>query len=155
MSRRKNAKKRVIGVDPIYNSLVVSMIINKILTKGKKNLAQRIFYESIKRVKDSLKADPLEILEKAITNATPIVELKSRRVGGATYQVPIEIKKERGTSIALTFLIKSARKRPGKSMITKLGNEIIDAYNNTGNSVKKKEELHKMAETNKAFANFK
>ena len=155
MSRRKNAKKRNIIADPIYNSITVAMLINKILLNGKKSLAQRIFYESIKRVKESIKADPMTILEKAILNATPIVELKSRRVGGATYQVPIEIKKERGTSIALTFLIKSARKRPGKSMITKLGNEIIDAYNNTGNSVKKKEELHKMAETNKAFANFK
>jgi small subunit ribosomal protein S7 len=155
MSRRKNAKKRNITADPIYNSIIVSMLINKILLNGKKSLAQRIFYESIKRVKESIKADPMNILEKAISNATPIVELKSRRVGGATYQVPIEIKKERGISIALTFLIKSARKRPGKSMITKLGNEIIDAYNNTGNSVKKKEELHKMSETNKAFANFK
>nr|YP_009538711.1 ribosomal protein S7 [Lepocinclis ovum]AYQ93745.1 ribosomal protein S7 [Lepocinclis ovum] len=155
MSRRKNAKKRILVADPIYNSVVVSMLINKILCNGKKSLAQKILYESIKKVKESIKADPLEILEKAITNATPIVELKSRRVGGATYQVPIEIKKERGTSIALTFLIKAARKRPGKSMITKLGNEIIDAYNNTGNSVKKKEELHRMAETNKAFANFK
>nr|YP_009541030.1 ribosomal protein S7 [Lepocinclis playfairiana]AYQ93566.1 ribosomal protein S7 [Lepocinclis playfairiana] len=155
MSRRKNAKKRTIKPDAIYNSIVVSMIINKILKNGKKALAERILYESIQKVKDSVKDDPLKILEKAITNATPVVELKSRRVGGATYQVPIEIKKERGTSIALTFLIKSARKRPGKNMIMKLGNEIIDAYNNTGTSVKKKEELHRMAETNKAFANFK
>lgn len=151
MSRRKNAKKRVITPDPIYSSLTASMLINKILLNGKKSLAQKIFYESIKKVKESIKADPLDILNKAITNATPVVELKSRRVGGATYQVPIEIKKERGLSIALSFLIKSARKRPGKNMITKLGNEIIDAYNNTGNSVKKKEELHKMAETNSAF----
>nr|YP_009541092.1 ribosomal protein S7 [Lepocinclis steinii]AYQ93625.1 ribosomal protein S7 [Lepocinclis steinii] len=155
MSRRKNPKKRIILADPIYNSVMASMLINKILTNGKKTLAQKIFYESIKKARETIKADPLEILEKAITNATPVVELKSRRVGGATYQVPIEIKKERGTSIALTFLIKSARKRPGKNMISKLGNEIIDAYNNTGNSVKKKEELHKQAETNKAFANFK
>lgn len=155
MSRRKNPKKRIIASDPIYNSIVVSMIINKILSNGKKTLAQKIFYESIKKVIETIKLDPIEILEKAITNATPVVELKSRRVGGATYQVPIEIKKERGISIALTFLIKSARKRPGKNMINKLGNEIIDAYNNTGNSVKKKEELHRMAETNKAFANFK
>lgn len=155
MSRRKNAKKRVIKPDAIYSSIVVSMIINKLLKNGKKTLAERIFYDAIQKVKDSIKDDPLKILEKALNNATPVVELKSRRVGGATYQVPIEIKKERGTSIALTFLIKSARKRPGKNMTVKLGNEIIDAYNNTGNSVKKKEELHKMAETNKAFANFK
>lgn len=155
MSRRKNPKKRLIVADPIYNSIIASMLINKLLSDGKKSLAQRIFYDSIKKVQESIKSDPLEILEKAITNATPVVELKSRRVGGATYQVPIEIKKERGTSIALTFLVKSARKRPGKNMTSKLGNEIIDAYNNTGTSVKKKEELHKMAETNKAFANFK
>ena len=152
---QKKCKKKNNKTRRIYNSIVVSMIINKILKNGKKALAERILYESIQKVKDSVKDDPLKILEKAITNATPVVELKSRRVGGATYQVPIEIKKERGTSIALTFLIKSARKRPGKNMIMKLGNEIIDAYNNTGTSVKKKEELHRMAETNKAFANFK
>lgn len=155
MSRRKKSKRRIIMPDPIYNSKLASMLINKVLLKGKKTLAQYIFYESMKKIKEITNKEPLDVLLKAITNITPIVELKSRRVGGATYQVPIEIKQERGTSLALSFLIKSARKRPGRNMIFKLGNELIDAYNNTGNSVKKKDELHKMAEANKAFSSFK
>ena len=152
MSRRRKSKKRVINQDPIYNSILVNMLINKILLKGKKTVAQRIFYEAMKNIQESSQQDPLEILKKAVTNATPVVEVKSRRIGGATYQVPVEVKSERGNSLALRFLIKSARNRPGKNMVTKLGNEIIDAYNNIGNSVKKKEEIHKNAEANKAFS---
>lgn len=152
MSRRRTAKKRKIIEDPIYNSKLVTMMINRILLKGKKSVAQNIFYEAMKNIKKSTQQDPLEILKKAINNATPVVEVKSRRVSGATYQVPVEVKLERGNSLALRFIIKSARNRPGKNMITKLGNEIIDAYNNTGNSVKKKEEIHKTAESNRAFS---
>nr|YP_010700211.1 ribosomal protein S7 [Euglena deses]WCH63355.1 ribosomal protein S7 [Euglena deses] len=151
MSRRKKSKKRIITQDAVYNSILVNMMINKILLKGKKNIAQNILYEAMKNIQDSIKQDPLEILKKAVLNVTPVIEVKSRRVGGATYQVPTEVKNERGNSLALKFLIKSARNRPGKNMIAKLGNEIIDAYNNTGNSIKKKEEMHKMAEANKAF----
>lgn len=152
MSRRRNAKKRQIIPDPIYNSNLVTMLINRILLKGKKTIAQQIFYEAMKNIKEISNQEPIEVLKKAITNTTPIVEVKSRRIGGATYQVPIEVKPERGNSLALRFIIKSARKRPGKNMINKLGNEIIDASNNTGNAVKKKEEIHKMAEANKAFS---
>ncbi|EPS73484.1 hypothetical protein M569_01265, partial [Genlisea aurea] len=155
MSRRKKSKKRTILQDPIYNSTLVSMMINKILLNGKKSIAQSILYEVLKNIKISLNQDPIEILKKAVINATPVVEIKSRRIGGATYQVPIEVKKERGDSLALKFIIKSARNRPGKNMISKLENEIIDAFNNTGNSVKKKEEIHKMAEANKAFTTIK
>lgn len=155
MSRRRKAKKRIIKEDAIYNSSLANMVINHILLKGKKNLAEKIFYEAMKKVQDSIKQDPMETLQKAIINITPVIEVKSRRIGGATYQVPVEIKQDRGTSLALRFLIKSARNRPGRSMIYKLGNEIIDAYNNTGNSVRKKEEIHKMAEANKAFSSFK
>lgn len=155
MSRRKKSKKRIILQDPIYNSVLVSMMINKILLNGKKSLAQNILYEVLKNIKNSLNQDPLEVLNKAIVNATPIVEIKSRRIGGATYQVPIEVKKDRGNSLALKFIVKSARNRPGKSMISKLENEITDAYNNIGNSVKKKEEIHKMADANKAFTTLK
>lgn len=151
MSRRRKSKKRSIIEDPIYNSTLVSLIINKILLKGKKSLAQNIFYEAMKEIKEVVQQEPLEILKKAINNITPIVEVKSRRIGGATYQVPIEVKTDRGNSLAIKFLIKSARNRPGKNIIAKLKNEIIDASNNTGNSVKKKEEIHKMAEANKAF----
>lgn len=152
MSRRRKSKKRIIAQDPIYNSTLVSMMINRILLKGKKTVAQHIFYEAMKNIQETSQQDPLEILKKAVSNATPVVEVKSRRIGGATYQVPIEVKTERGNSLALRFIIKSARNRPGKNMITKLGNEILDAYNNTGNSIKKKEEIHKMAEANKAFS---
>lgn len=152
MSRRRNAKKRCILQDSIYNSSLVSMIINRILLKGKKSLAQRIFYQVMINIKDTSQQDPLEVLKKAILNVTPVVEVKSRRVGGATYQVPTEVSPERGNTLALRFIVKSARKRPGKTMVTKLGNEILDAYNNVGNSVKKKEEIHKMAEANKAFS---
>ena len=155
MSRKKIIKKRIISQDAIYNSVLVNMIINRILLKGKKSIAQRIFYETMKNLSTSTNEDPLEVLKKAVSNATPIVEVKSRRVGGATYQVPTEIKNERGNSLALRFIIKSARNRPGKTMIIKLRNEIIDAYNNTGNSVKKKEEMHRMAEANKAFSNLR
>lgn len=145
-------KKRQIMPDPIYNSSIITMIINRILLKGKKSLAQQIFYGAMKEIKETSNQEPLEILKKAITNSTPQVEVKSRRVGGATYQVPIEVKPERGNSLALRFIIQSARKRPGKNFINKLKNEILDAYNNTGNSVKKKEEIHRMAEANKAFS---
>jgi len=155
MSRRRTSKKRVVVQDPIYNSNLVTMIINKLLLKGKKSLAQRIFYETMKNIKETSQQDPLEILKKAIENTTPVVEVKSRRIGGATYQVPVEVKNDRGNSLALRFIIKSARNRPGKNIITKLGNEILDAYNNIGNSVKKKEEMHKMAEANKAFSTLK
>jgi small subunit ribosomal protein S7 len=152
MSRRRTAKKRIINPDPIYNSDLVSMIINRILMKGKKSLAQHIFYEAMKNIKESSQKDPVEILKKAVSNVTPVVEVKSRRVGGATYQVPVEVKTDRGNSLALRFIIKSARNRPGKNIIIKLGNEIMDAYNNTGNSIKKREEMHKNAEANKAFS---
>lgn len=155
MSRKQKSKKRNIVQDPIYNSSLVSSMINTILLKGKKSLAQKIFYEVMKNIKETINQDPLETLKTAINNATPVVEVKSRRVGGATYQVPVEIKTEKGNSLAIKFIVKSARKRPGKSMILKLSNEIIDAFNNTGNSIKKKEEIHKMAEANKAFASLR
>nr|YP_009145536.1 ribosomal protein S7 [Trachelomonas volvocina]AKL82449.1 ribosomal protein S7 [Trachelomonas volvocina] len=157
MSRRKTTKKRSIIPDPIYNSEIASLLINKILIDGKKSLAENIFYTVMRDIKNNNKdkEDAIEVLKKAIKNSTPIIEIKARRVGGATYQVPTEIKPERGRSLALKFIIKSARNRPGKSMSIKLQNEILDAYNNVGNSVKKKEEIHKMAEANKAFTNLK
>jgi small subunit ribosomal protein S7 len=133
----------------------VNLFINKLLIEGKKTVAQNIFYQAMKNIQTKLNEEPLEIITKAIKNATPIVEVTSRRIGGAIYQVPIEVSLERGTSLALRFLVKSARNRPGKTIITKLENEIIDAYNNTGNSVKKKEEIHKNAEANKAFTTIK
>ena len=155
MSRKPILKKRAIKADLIYNSNLVSMIINKILLKGKKNIAEHIFYESMKKTTDSLQKDPMEVLKKAVKNVTPIIEVKPRRVGGTIYQIPTEVKANRGVSLALRFIVKSARSRPGRGMITKLSNEIIDAYNNTGNSIRKKDDMHKAAEANKAFSNIR
>lgn len=123
MSRRKKSFKKELKQDPVYNSVLVSMLINRILLRGKKTLAQHILYGALKDIQEITNGDPLEILKKAITNATPTVELKSRRIGGATYQVPIEIKEERGTSLAIKFIIQASRNKAGKSMITKLSYE--------------------------------
>ena len=123
MSRRKKNIKKKLEQDPLYNSVLVTMLINKIMLKGKKSLAQYILYETLKSIKEITKQEPLEILKKAINNSTPTVELKSRRVGGATYQVPIEIKEERGNSLAMKFIIQSSRNKAGKSMINKLSCE--------------------------------
>lgn len=155
MSRKKKITNKILKADPIYNSILINMIINKILLNGKKNIAQKILYQALKNIKESTNLDPIEIVKKAIKNTTPMIELKSRRIGGATYQVPIEIKQGRGTSLAVKLIINSARNRPGKNIITKIENELLDAYNNMGNSVKKKEEIHKIADSNKAFANMK
>nr|AEW12948.1 ribosomal protein S7 [Colacium vesiculosum] len=155
MSRRKTAKKRIITHDPVYNSTLVSMIINRILLKGKKALPKKIFYEAMTNIEKFSKKDPLEVLNKAVINATPLLEVRSRRVGGAIYQVPREVKPERGNSLALRLIIKAARERPGRGMVKKLGNELIDAYNYTGSAVKKKEDMHRMAQANKAFSNLR
>nr|YP_010502726.1 ribosomal protein S7 [Eutreptiella eupharyngea]UXD06322.1 ribosomal protein S7 [Eutreptiella eupharyngea] len=155
MSRRRTAKKRLITPDPIYNSTLVTMLINRLLLKGKKTLAQQIFYQAMKKIEDSTQQDPLEVLRQAVVNVTPLVEVKARRVGGSTYQVPLEVKADRGTSLALRWLIKSARTRSGREMVSKLSNEILDAFNNTGAAVRKREEIHRMAEANKAYAQFR
>nr|NP_041901.1 ribosomal protein S7 [Euglena gracilis]P02360.2 RecName: Full=Small ribosomal subunit protein uS7c; AltName: Full=30S ribosomal protein S7, chloroplastic [Euglena gracilis]AKL82355.1 ribosomal protein S7 [Euglena gracilis var. bacillaris]CAA25158.1 unnamed protein product [Euglena gracilis]CAA29598.1 ribosomal protein S7 [Euglena gracilis]CAA50088.1 30S ribosomal protein S7 [Euglena gracilis]CAA77905.1 ribosomal protein S7 [Euglena gracilis] len=155
MSRRRRAKKRIISQDPIYNSTLASKVINKILLNGKKTLAQYIFYETMKNIQEIYKKDPLDILRKAIKNASPQMETRKRRIGGTIYQVPVEVKEDRGTSLALKFIIEKARERKGRGISTKLKNEIIDASNNTGEAVKKKEEIHKTAEANKAFSNMK
>lgn len=155
MSRRKKAKKRQVVPDAIYNSTLSTLIINRLLLKGKKTVAQQIFYQTMKKLQQSTQQDSLEILRQAVVNVTPRVEIKARRVGGSTYQVPIEVKTERGTSLALRWLINAARIRPGRTMVIRLTNEIIDAYNNTGSAIRKREETHKMAEANKAFANFR
>jgi small subunit ribosomal protein S7 len=155
MSRKKTAKKRRVLPDPLYNSILVTLLINKILLKGKKTIAQKIFIQAMLNVQNTTKQDSLEVLRQAVLNITPRLEIKARRIGGSTYQVPLEVTAERGTSLALRWLIKSARSRNGNGMSFKLSNEIIDAFNNTGASVRKREEMHKMAEANKAFANFR
>nr|YP_008144826.1 30S ribosomal protein S7 [Grateloupia taiwanensis]AGO19905.1 30S ribosomal protein S7 [Grateloupia taiwanensis] len=155
MSRRNTAKKRTINPDPIYNSKLISMLMARILKNGKKGLAHKIIYEALDIIKDKTSTDPLQILEKAIRNATPLVEVKARRVGGSTYQVPIEVRAYRGTNLALRWITKFASTRSGKNMAVKLANEIIDASNENGNSIRKREETHRMAEANKAFAHYR
>nr|ARW65039.1 ribosomal protein S7 [Polysiphonia sertularioides] len=155
MSRRNVAKKRKIYSDPIYNSKLISMLTVRILKGGKKGLAQKIVYKSMKIIEDRTQKDALEILEKAVRNSTPLVEVKARRIGGSTYQVPMEVRAYRGTNLALRWITKFSIQRTGRSMSAKLANEIIDAFNENGNSIRKKEETHKMAEANKAFAHYR
>ena len=152
MSRRKLSENKKIIADPVYNSILVSKIINKIMKDGKKSLAEKILYAAMKNIKQIKNEDPIEILKKALENVTPKIEMKTRRIGGATYQIPCEISEKRSKSIGIKILLKSAKNRNEKTIISKLQNEILDAYNNIGNSVKRKEEIHKMAEANKAFA---
>nr|YP_010851087.1 ribosomal protein S7 [Aphanocladia stichidiosa]WGH14000.1 ribosomal protein S7 [Aphanocladia stichidiosa] len=155
MSRRNTAKKRNIYPDPIYNSKLISMLTVRILKNGKKGLAQKIIYESLEIIKNKTENEPLETLEKAVRNTTPLVEVKAKRIGGSTYQVPMEVRAYRGTNLAIRWITKFALQRTGKSMSIKLANEIIDAANESGNAIRKREETHKMAEANKAFAHYR
>jgi small subunit ribosomal protein S7 len=155
MSRRNVAKKSFPVVDPIYNSYLVSLLITRILKSGKKNLAQNIVVSAFEIIRAKTNQDPLVIFEKAIKNASPVVEVKARRIGGSTYQVPVEVSGFRATNLSLRWLIQYARQRVGRTMSIKLASEIIDTANDIGNTIKKKEETHKMAEANKAFAHFK
>jgi small subunit ribosomal protein S7 len=155
MSRRNISKKRFPEADPIYNSYLVSLLTARILKSGKKNLAQKIVNEAFEIIKSRTNQDPLEIFEKAVKNASPLVEVKARRVGGSTYQVPIEVNGFRATNLSLRLLIQYARQRTGRTMAMKLANELIDASNEVGSTIKKKEETHRMAEANKAFAHFR
>ena len=155
MSRRSRAQRTLAEPDPIYNSRLVTLLVSRILQSGKKSLAQKIVYNALEIVSTKTEENPVFILEKAVKNVTPQVEVKARRVGGSTYQVPIEIRAYRGTNISLKWITEFARARSGKSMALKLSNEILDAAKETGNSVRRKEQTHKMADANKAFAHFR
>jgi small subunit ribosomal protein S7 len=155
MSRRNISKKRFPQMDSIYNSCLVSLLITRILKSGKKTIAKTIVYQAFEIIKKKTNEDPLSVFEKAIRNASPIVEVKARRVGGSTYQVPVEVSRFRATNLSLRWVIRYANQRVGRSMAIKLANEIIDTANEIGNTIKKKEETHKMAEANKAFAHFR
>lgn len=155
MSRRNISKKRFPQPDEIYNSYLVSLFIARILKSGKKTIAKTIVYQAFEIIKNKTKEDPLVVFEKAIKNASPIVEVKARRVGGSTYQVPIEVSSFRATNLSLRWIIGYANQRVGRSMAIKLANEIIDTSKDIGNTIKKKEETHKMAEANRAFAHFR
>jgi len=155
MSRRNISKKRFPKADSVYSSYLVSLLITRILKSGKKTVAKKIVYEAFEIIKKKTNEDPLEIFEKAIRKASPIVEVKARRIGGSTYQVPIEVTGFKATNLSLRWLIRYSHQRVGRSMSIKLANEIIDTANEIGNTIKKKEETHKMAEANKAFAHFR
>ena len=155
MSRRNISKKRFPEPDSTYNSYLVSLLIARILKSGKKNLAQNIVNKAFEIIKTKTNEDPLVIFEKAVKNASPIVEVKARRIGGSTYQVPIEVSPFRATNLGLRWIIQYSRQRVGRTMSIKLANEIIDTANDIGNTIKKKEETHKMADANKAFAHFR
>lgn len=177
MSRRTTAKKRLVNPDPIYRSRLVSMMISRLLQDGKKSVASRLFYESLETIGTNLVngknssakedrsassegsngsgADSFKVFQQAILNVTPVVEVKSRRVGGTNLQVPLEVNSERGTALALRWIVQAARQRPGREMAIKLANEFMDASNKTGNAIKKREDIHRMAEANKAYANYR
>ena len=155
MPRRGFIAKRDVLPDPIYNSKVVTKLINNVMLDGKKTVAQKIVYDAFNIVKEKQGRDALEVFEEALNNVMPVLEVKARRVGGATYQVPIEIRAERRQTLGLRYLVSYARNRHEKTMAEKLANEIIDAVNMTGGAFKKKEEMHRMAEANKAFAHYK
>ena len=155
MPRRGKVKKRKLQPDHFYNSTLISKFVNTILRKGKKSLAEKIVYGAMEKVKQKVKEDPLKMFEKAVENVRPVLETKSRRVGGATYQVPIEVSLNRSTSLSVRWLIRYAENRAGKSMEEKLSAEIVDAVNNRGGAVKKREDIHKMAESNRAFAHYR
>jgi small subunit ribosomal protein S7 len=147
-------KRRQITPDPVFNSVIVAKFINYIMRKGKKELARRIVYGAFEIIKKKTKKDPIEIFEEALKNATPVLEVRSRRIGGATYQVPIEVKKERGMALAMRWIIEAAKSKKGKPMQEKLAYELMEAAGNSGAAVRKKENVHKMAEANRAFAHF-
>jgi small subunit ribosomal protein S7 len=153
--RRGPAPKRHIDPDPVYRSLLVSQIINKVLLDGKKETARSIVYGALEIVERRVGQDPLTVLKRAIDNIRPQVEVRSRRVGGSSYQVPVEVRPRRANSLAIRWLVNFARKRKENAMAERLANEILDASNNTGSAVKRREDIHKMAESNKAFAHYR
>lgn len=155
MSRRVSAEKRVPPPDPVFNSQLVMRFVHRMMQRGKKSTAQRLFYDALEIVKERTKNEPMDVFNKAIKNVTPLVEVKARRVGGSTYQVPVEVKQSRGVALATQWIITNSRKRGGRSLAERLSAELIDASNGAGNSVKKKDETHKMAEANKAFAHYR
>jgi small subunit ribosomal protein S7 len=155
MSRRNRAVKRDIQPDIRYNSLMVQMFINRMMYSGKKSVAQGIMYDTLAMIEERSKRPGLEVFEQALKNATPQIEVKPRRVGGATYQVPVEVPADRRNTLAMRWLLGAARSRGGKSMVDKLANELMDAASGNGAAIKKREETHKMAEANRAFAHFR
>nr|QGX06360.1 ribosomal protein S7 [Torreya nucifera] len=155
MSRQSTAEKKIAKFDPIYHNRVVNMVVNRILKHGKKSLAYRILYQSLTKIQQKTEKNPLIVLRQAIHKVTPKLIVKSRRVSGSTYQVPIEIRSKKGKVLAIRWLLGSSRKRSGRNMHFKLSYELMDAAREKGNAIRKKEETHRMAESNKAFAHYR
>jgi small subunit ribosomal protein S7 len=155
MSRKKTQPKKIVIPDPIFNSTIIPKLINSIMFDGKKVVAEKIVYEAIEKIKSKTKEEPINVFNEAINNIKPTVEVRSRRVGGATYQVPVEVKTKRAQALAIRWLVDASRKRKDKHMSDKIFNELYDAYEKKGSAVKKREDVHKMAESNKAFAHFR
>lgn len=154
MARRKKAAKREIAPDFLYSNVQVAKFINQIMRKGKKTLARKIVYGAFEKIKVDTKKEPLEVFNQALNNAAPILEVRSRRIGGATYQVPVEVRGGRGITLAMRWIIRAAKSKKGKSMKERLAEELIEAAENKGEAIRKKENIHKMAEANRAFAHF-
>lgn len=154
MRRRRAIKREVLG-DPIYNDKVVTKFINKMMMEGKKSVVEKIMYAALNKIEEKTNEKGIEVFQKALENVKPLVEVRSRRVGGATYQVPVEVRVERQQSLSIRWILESTRKRNERTMIDRLANELIDAANEKGSAFKKKEDVHKMAEANKAFAHYR
>ncbi|NLK17843.1 MAG: 30S ribosomal protein S7 [Clostridiales bacterium] len=155
MPRKGPAPKRDVLPDPIYNSKVLTKLINQVMRDGKKGIAQSIVYEALEKAKEKLNAEPLDIFTQALNNVMPVLEVKARRVGGANYQVPVEVRPDRRQTLGIRWLVDVARKRSERTMSERLAAELVDAYNSTGGAFKKKEDTHRMAEANKAFAHYR
>ncbi|MBO6584465.1 MAG: 30S ribosomal protein S7 [Gracilimonas sp.] len=153
--RRKTAEKRDVQADPIFEDKLVTRFVNNLMRDGKKNVARKIVYQAFEVIEEKTGETGIDVFRNALQNSTPVVEVKSRRVGGATYQVPVEVRQERGTALGMRWLIRAARSRNDKSMSIRLSRELIDASNNEGGAVRKKDETHRMADANKAFAHFR
>ena len=152
MPRRRITKTRTLTPDPVYNSSLIHTIVNHLMKKGKKSLAYKILYEAMKEIRNITQKDPVKVIEQAVQNATPSVEVKAKRIGGSTYQIPLTVNSKRGTTLSVRWLVSSSRNRFGKSMISKLTNELIDASKKKGNAVQKRDEIQKIADANQAFA---
>jgi small subunit ribosomal protein S7 len=155
MPRRRTPKKKSVPPDPIYQNRLLQMIVNSLMKKGKKSLAYRICYRSMTQLKVITQKDPIIVIEQAIRNVTPLVVVKARRMGGSTYQVPLKVDPNQGTALAIRWILSSCRGRSGRDMVSKLTNEFLDASKNMGNAIRKKDEVHRMAEANKAFAKYR
>ena len=153
--RKNRAEKRNVEPDPVYEEVIINRLINKIMWDGKKSLAEKLLYEALDVIREQTDEDPIDVVKEALENIMPVLEVKSRRVGGSNYQVPVEVDDNRKLSLGLRWMVSAARSRGERSMRERLVNEIMDAYNNTGGAVSKKEEIHRMAEANRAFAYYR